>query len=581
MAGLIQFSWDDGVKKMLSMKTLRVAVVTMGSALLLGPGIAAADTFNLDATGRAMDPRTPPQVFATETLATKDTIGRRDFYQINNPEDTDGDLRVAVRTARRIEMGEDLWLRLELHGGAVFGAGVAPDGEPNTAPALGGPGAVTYDDRTSGGDGAQGDTYIVFKVPTTGDLGIGDDIYVDISDDISVPAGSGNYSASITAHTLADDAIGDVGVGSVGAFGGGAMIMRVVDGLAVRLIARRAVAEVEVGFLWFDTGVASPPVTGQGKIGSVNVGASRLPDGATLYSAIDGTVIASPAIPEGVGVDDQVIDAVAAVSDLSSLVVANGVHITVEGDLSIGAFSFIDDVLGAASASTAPCVGATASENNPDRGNLTDEEEMLLVSADGEVSAAAIGYSGARMTGAQTLCVNVDVMGPATNMSSIPSGTYEATVMIQPPDVTDPRDFIEAKSGLLGRVTRNGTSVNVAYLTVSDKYNQRLIVANRGNTPARFEVGEFVTEDGTTVALSAAAEAAKAAGLNVIPPGGQLVMRVDQLLTFSGDRNRAGATVSVNAKPYNIQVATTQVNLDDGSTDTVVYMSNEGAAAGL
>ena len=42
MADLISICWDDGVKTMLSMKTLRVAIVTMGSALLLGPGFAAA-----------------------------------------------------------------------------------------------------------------------------------------------------------------------------------------------------------------------------------------------------------------------------------------------------------------------------------------------------------------------------------------------------------------------------------------------------------------------------------------------------------------------------------------------------------
>ena len=46
---------------MLSMKTLRVAIVTMGSALLLGPGLAAAQTnvINLDGTvaaGNAPEP---------------------------------------------------------------------------------------------------------------------------------------------------------------------------------------------------------------------------------------------------------------------------------------------------------------------------------------------------------------------------------------------------------------------------------------------------------------------------------------------------------------------------------------------
>ena len=50
---------------MLSMKTLRVAVVTMGTALLLGPGFAAATVQELDGTG---DDMAMPLLYAAETV---------------------------------------------------------------------------------------------------------------------------------------------------------------------------------------------------------------------------------------------------------------------------------------------------------------------------------------------------------------------------------------------------------------------------------------------------------------------------------------------------------------------------------
>ena len=588
---------------MLSMKTLRVAIVTMGSALLLGPGMAAADTFNLDASGRSTDPITPPQAFASETLTLKDTIQRRDFYEVKNPI-TDGvGMRVAVRTARRVDSDESLFLRLELHGGAVFGAGEGFDDPGDTAitnvePSMGGnePPAddgtagsdiseltVAFAARTSGGDGSRGQDYIVFKLGTPTDgLDIGTVIYVDVSHDISVPAGTGNYGASITAHTTADDAID--GLGTVSAFGGSGTVISVVNGLSVRLVPGRAVAEVDAGFLWFDNGPLPTDLKGQDKIGQVSVGPAQLPDMAMLHSANDGGVI-TVGRAEVVGDAQNNIDQMDAVPSTIGdyLVEANGVHVMVTGNLSVGAFSFIPDAFDAQGATTATCPGATASANNPDRGNLYDDDSMLLVSEDGEAAAANMGYSAEAglAVGVQSLCVNVDIMGRATNETPIPSGLYNAVVSIQPPTVEDPDDFIEGASGVIGRITRNGTSVKIAYLTVSDKYNQRLIIANRGSTPALFEIGEFVTEEGTSVELSDAAEAAKEAGLNAIPPGGQMVIPVADMLSFSGVRNRAGATISVNSNPANIQVATTQVNLDDGSTDTVVYAADPDQSAGL
>ena len=67
---------------MLSMKTLRVAIVTMGSALLLGPGMAAAQTvLNLDGSAATMNAPVLIRKLAAESISTAeaqpDDVGRQ------------------------------------------------------------------------------------------------------------------------------------------------------------------------------------------------------------------------------------------------------------------------------------------------------------------------------------------------------------------------------------------------------------------------------------------------------------------------------------------------------------------------
>ena len=97
---------------MLSMKTLRVAIVTMGSALLLGPGLAVAQhSINLNGTQDGGD-APMPRVFASETLGAADARGRRglEFNELVN---------VFVEPRRAIGEPEDVFLRIDLSG-AVF-----------------------------------------------------------------------------------------------------------------------------------------------------------------------------------------------------------------------------------------------------------------------------------------------------------------------------------------------------------------------------------------------------------------------------------------------------------------------------
>jgi len=180
--------------------------------------------------------------------------------------------------------------------------------------------------------------------------------------------------------------------------------------------------------------------------------------------------------------------------------------------------------------------------------------------------------------GTYNVCVTVDTAGPMSNAMPIPEGKYEATAYSR--NSADPRDNVMRATVTVGNIVRNCTSVNIAYLTSSDKYNQRLIITNRGDMPAPYDLNSFTTEvdSDVTVELSDMAMQVKEMGHNVIPPGGQVVLRVSDLLSFTGNsrKYRTAATLDVGADVDDVQVATTQVNLSDGSTDTVIYASEGG-----
>ena len=66
----------------------------------------------------------------------------------------------------------------------------------------------------------------------------------------------------------------------------------------------------------------------------------------------------------------------------------------------------------------------------------------------------------------------------------------------------------ELAMGTVGKIGRNGASADVAYLTTSEKHNQRLIIVNRGSRPILMTDVTFMTEDGTEADLTDAAKAA-------------------------------------------------------------------------
>ena len=357
-------------------------------------------------------------------------------------------------------------------------------------------------------------------------------LWVNVFDLLAIPADTGSYTASISLHSDPDEA--QAGSNPSPAVSGTATIVKSVAGRDVEVKASLTPAVAHVGtapepFLWFRDRSAATGLSSMAILGSAK---------ATLAARAPGQM---PLLHPGTGLPatpDQIIK-------------PESLTITVEGDLSIGAFN-----LGTDTAANPACVG----RGSPARSSMGN-----LDKADSNKNTDSMASLGSLSAGTYHLCVQVDTAGPGSNTTPIPAGRYHGAI-------TEGTGTLarEIASGVIGQIRRNGTTVKLTYLTVSAKYNQRLIIVNDGANDASYEIGPFVTEAGTTAT-------AKAAASGTVSAGSKVVLRVADVVEIQGPQARASATLSMNADVDDVQVATTQVTLDDGSTDTVIYAVVDGA----
>ena len=541
---------------------MAVPVITMGSALLLGPVLAQAERVNLTGgTAEGLGPLT----YAIETVPVPaSTATGRYALQLEEA------FHIAVKPRRAINSTEEIYVRIDLMG-AHFGdepnlvQGPLRVADPNDANQT----IINVGDFASASlehtlsSGGAGMNYVVLKIGTAAagaDVGAANLLAVEIpasgaNGHLQLTSNSGHVAARIAAYTNPDDALDEVNAKNT--FGGSGTIVRLVSGLTVTIDAadstdagaNNAVASVDHGFLWF----VGP--TGQAKLGWLGV---QEKIGVGVRHAVGGAAL----------VDNQV------------LLSGAQIEFHIMGNLDIGAFRLIDSDYNpmppaGTAKSTTPC--PTVAEGSVDQGNLEDANGMPLVGEEGELPSGVDMASSGNLdpntdtNRARLLCVNVDVTGPATNMNPIPEGEYSAAAFTK---ASGTADGVMVGEGDLASISHNGASVEIPYLTTSEKHNQRLIVVNRGTRPAAITSIRFTTEDGTDVELMDTVQAAMDAGLLMVPAGESWVARMDKTINITGDSRRVAASIAFAATADHLSVATTQVNVSDGSTDTVVYDVN-------
>lgn len=126
-------------------------------------------------------------------------------------------------------------------------------------------------------------------------------------------------------------------------------------------------------------------------------------------------------------------------------------------------------------------------------------------------------------------------------------------------------DLEDGFSDLLGTIVYDTLSIEVPYLTTFSEYNQRVYLINNGTQDADYSM-TFTSEGDTD------AEAGILAS-GTIPAGEMVVLRATDLVTLDG-KTRTSATIEVSGSEANISASMQTVNLETGTTDTVVLNAN-------
>ena len=119
------------------------------------------------------------------------------------------------------------------------------------------------------------------------------------------------------------------------------------------------------------------------------------------------------------------------------------------------------------------------------------------------------------------------------------------------------------ESGNGGSIDRNGTTVNVTYLSLDPSYNQRLVIVNRSSRDADFWMDQFQTEEGTMISGEIR---------GVVMAGTRMVVDVQNVLMHNmGGQDRASGTLNLTAPQGHVDVMTVQVHPGTGQIDTTMY----------
>ena len=508
------------------------------TALALGAGAAAAIDFD--------DPNARPLHFAMETLS-EDFVtrfvepgGQVVYYNLEVPPDA---AELTTTTKLPLFASRRWYVRVDLLG-MVFSA----------TPVLSTRGAGAGDDfESTDADvvrGVPGEPYVIYRLPNE-DFAQDLTFSLSIGDTLAVPPGAGRYRAAIALYDDLGAAFDrDLPPSRRRAFGGEKIVVVMTSGLEVGFESAIAVADVDREFLAFTPESASGASTGPDNpsapavLGIVAVRARQVdPAGrlATVYAARGGRPVAAEDLIESVAV-------------------------TIAGDMTFGTF----DLRTGTPADR--CLYTTAPGGTSRRGGA-----IALSPPAGEAAVTTVGTATVAHRdepfGTRNLCVWLPLPEPGEDPEPIPIGLYEATVSVAPAG----GGHAIGRAGVVGDIRHSGARVQIAHLTTSDRYDQQMVILNRGRIAVRFSFVSLLTEDGATVELSREGAAARDSGLHTVPAGSQVVLSVAATLRIrggvdSGDRMPlASATLAFNANANDIQVATVQTNRGDGSTDTVVY----------
>ena len=203
------------------------------------------------------------------------------------------------------------------------------------------------------------------------------------------------------------------------------------------------------------------------------------------------------------------------------------------------------------------------------------DNALVLMTADGTINPnhettptssadATSGTASVTGNGPHYFCV-LTTMGDKANAVQIPEigdaddkDAYSIAVTTKAGSAAGPMVTDEG-----GAIRRNGTTVNVTYLSLDPSYNQRLVIVNRSSRDADFWMNDFQTEEGTMITGEIR---------GVVMAGTRMVVDVqDVLMNNMGGQDRASGTLNLTAPTGHVDVMTVQVHPGTGQIDTTMY----------
>ena len=476
-------------------------------------GVSAHAVINLDARGGAASP-VGTVTFSKETLGALTAPANHHPLMVDEtneagacavPSSTSTSTRLAVKAdlGMRIGEGQTRYVRLDLTN-MKFRVAVTDSFNDVCLITEG----IPNHSRTLEAGGAVGDAFVIYGLsPTGGDAQSSWDVIFALHDRLEIATGA--TTGSFTYGAYAD----------VGTAVGQSNALRRTSKVGVA-VASSVTTKVTPGTSPAVANVATDPRF------TDFVGGGRKPLG-TVAVTLNTNHLKSVA---GGGM----------VATLRDVMRSGAVTLTAAGGLEFGTFSMH---------SAADCTGTPAGVTVSSKGETKGQ---------GTVSVAA---------GARTLCVARRLVDHDNNRTTpavpqeIPETSIAAAVTyVKNATAHFPPANLAATT--IGSIERNGTTVRLPFLTTFENYNNRIVIVNRGNVPADYEL-MFTTEDDVTATPGHMAE-------GTVPANATMVIKVADAVTLEGG-TRTAATLAVVAPETLVDVATTIVNKMDQSTDTVTY----------
>ena len=485
------------------------AAATLGSAAMLGTPAANA-VIDLDAT----DKTAPSATYAKESLKAKvddDSM----YYVVTNANDA-MDVSVALGVAGAGVTTDDVIITYTLEG-MVFNT-------PLTDASISA--GITGPSLSSGG--MKNDTVAIFA-GKRGDSTSGTDVVLEVTDFGIMSDGSGSISVTIInlqQRAILQNVPGVEDPGTKMASYPGAVAVK--SGVKATATPNDLMATVSNSFQSFglDADADNAPIL-TATLGSFTVGLAAA--AAPLQRAAD----------DGAEISGDAGALVAITGTTVNTVGDNDSSVTIMGDFSFVANAWLD--------SAADCTTTGTDLRVMDSANMVTDTTKL--------QAQALGYVLAN----PNLCITVPAH-TAEMPVSIPAASYRAMVSYKAG--TEEGMMLPADASYdLGKITRDGTTIRLPYVSTHDKFHQRIRIVNRSSVEVRYEM-EFHGEDDM-----AGADATGMLGANSI----MVLSLSDNDVVTPGNGNNTSATIIVEAPPTMIDVATVQVNRTTGASDTVVY----------